>query len=853
MTKKRKIIITSLLVGAIAVGLGSTIVVFSNNKEVTSINGNTETAKKIEINTSSIPKEDDQNKKDKPNTTNTNNDSNLNKETKNEISSDNQTNEQIVNNKQEQKTNELKQEKELSENNSNNDNDIDKSKKDWQVESDNLNAASNNEKTNELNNQQKEDEKSTEEKIDLVKQAIAKKMDYQAEIDKLLDKSILPSQANINDGKFTYIDQETGVSFIANNVFQANDNEGTIVINYKVQKEEVVESVDLTFNGFDKLVAQDIDYQNTNRSKMWEISAPEDQNWKGSYGKEKTFEPTNILGTEGRDFWFVYSQDHSQDIIYQVVKKDHKPVYVGQLELLFMSRGDYYGKVKDFYKVEYKTDINGQWIEANVEQRNIKSVNKGLIAHKLETIDIKAEVVAMRVVFLNEHKPSSVTHISSFMPILRLSEDKRAVNNALELVPLLEQDDLRFEQIKKEQFKFVSPEAVNLKYEVLNFALNESKEDITINVRVSKGKESKEYQITNFNNFKTEKQYQFEQQLSQELQNAIQNVVVIVKPESKEKELSTYSINDFQLENPNSSFTYKINNVTDISENQSTGIKQAKITGTIAQNNISVEFKYNVTWQFETDLEKIAKAIKSKEYENEIKKLINFNLLPSEVNVNQLFSYIDKNDNVNFNFISIKEANDYEGKLKLNYQVVKNDKNIDLVVEFNNLNKLVLQDADYQNTNRSKMWNINADEADSQSYGKNNIFTPVGSWGTIGQNYWYVKSDNSKDITLEITKKDNQPIYVGALELIFMNYSGYFKEKSNFYKIEYKTSIDSEWQQVNTQLKETKNESINAIPHTREKIKIANNVVAIKVVFTKGNQPSSYVHISSLMPMLKEK
>ncbi|MGZ9414294.1 lipoprotein 17-related variable surface protein [Mycoplasma sp. 5370] len=421
--------------------------------------------------------------------------------------------------------------------------------------------------------------------------------------------------------------------------------------------------------------------------------------------------------------------------------------------------------------------------------------------------------------------------------------------NATHLDVTINDNNLRFSQIEKTNFSINNPNS-NLTYEIESFKLNENKTSISIVVKITKGEKSKTYTIDNFTNFKTEEQY-----YNELLTEKIEHLTLITKNESINKKLNDYTINDFAVNIPDDDYQYNLQSLTPVTEDQETGIRVTTISGTISKDNHSKKFSSQVSWKFETDKEIVQRVIKNKQiYQAQIDKLFNKKLIPSEIDLNpEVLYYHDTQDDVFFTVNRAEESNDVEGTTRLQFNVRKNDYVSSVALTFNGFNKIVPEDKDYNNTHRSATWNINAQEADPTSYKKDYVFTPIGLGGKIGQNYWYVNSDQSKDITFEINKKNNKPIYVYKLELIFLYYSNYYKE-SNYYHIEYKTSASGNWHQadMSTIVKQEIKPWPYAIPHITNTIDIKKEVTAIRIVFEKEKQPSSYVNLSSLMPYIKK-
>ncbi|MGZ9431650.1 lipoprotein 17-related variable surface protein [Mycoplasma sp. CB776] len=849
---------------------------------------------------------------------------------------------------------------------------------------------------------------------EVLARVIKNKQVYQAEIDKILNKKLIPAEISLSSEKIQYYDSKEDVYFIFNRAEELNDFEGTARLQFEVRKNDSAASLSLTFNGFNKIVAEDKDYNNTHRSATWNINAPESDST--SYKKEYVFTRVGLGGKIGRNYWYVNS-DKSKDIVFEITKKNNKPIYVYNLELIFMHYGGYYND-NDFYHIEYKTTPDGQWQKADMSTNVKWDQVHNAIPHIHNKIDIKKDVVAIRVVFEKGKQPTYYTHISSLMPYIKQyqyeqenitntddnisttnqenppvttnSDSEPAVNQPVTPVqeePTVEQpttlndneqpsvssepssndsskvvntDDsiqeptttsstdsndktdtttvsqptenepatvtenpsnnsdntttdnepvsnnssepvepavstsneeqpvvsepngntaseptteepvvsepvdeefenaphldvsinnstLRFSKIQKENFS-INNTNNNLSYSVESFSINEDQRSISIVVKITKEEKSKTYIIDNFTNFKTEEQY-YDELLTEK----VQNLALVIKPESKNKKLNEYVIEDFAVNIPDSQYQYNLSSFSAVSENQETGIRTTTISGTISKDNHSKPFATELSWSFETDKQIVARVIANKQkYQAEIDKLFNKNLIPSEIQLNpQVLQYHDQKDDVQFTVVNKAQSlKDFEGSATLQFRVTKNNASDTVSLTFNGFNKIVAEDKDYNNRHRSATWNISAPQP-SSSWKKEYVFIPVGSWGYLGKNYWYTNANPKQDIHFEITKKNNQPIYVYNLELIFIRDGSYYKDQT-FYHIEYKTANNNNWQRANMNTIVKKNQWHHGVQHVHNTIDIKKEVTAIRVVFEKGKQPK-YVHISSLMPYVKER
>ncbi|MGZ9428712.1 lipoprotein 17-related variable surface protein [Mycoplasma sp. 1012] len=840
---------------------------------------------------------------------------------------------------------------------------------------------------------------------EIVQRVIKNKQIYQAQIDKLFNKQLIPSEIDLNPEVLYYHDTQDDVFFIVNRAEESNDVEGTTRLQFNVRKNDYVSSVALTFNGFNKIVPEDKDYNNTHRSAAWNINAQEAD--PTSYKKDYVFTPIGLGGKIGQNYWYVNS-DQSKDITFEINKKNNKPIYVYKLELIFLYYSNYY-KESNYYHIEYKTSASGNWHQADMStivKQEIKPWPYA-IPHITNTIDIKKEVTAIRIVFEKGKQPSSYVNLSSLMPYIKkydysnettdnnvvetttieeninntevtnnlqtnenptltssdnttssehpvtsaetpeepsvvnspeepvvkeqpstptdnstttavddhssVNDDQSANNtnstedinvipstpeeitvsnsndseptnaittieepttsepnnsdnttnepvveepivpsrdeefeNAAHLDVAIDNNNLRFGEIQKENFSISNPNS-NLSYEIESFKLNENKTSISIVVKITKGEKSKTYTIDNFTNFKTEEQY-----YNELLTEKIEHLTLITKNEAVNKKLNEYTINDFAVNIPDDDYQYNLQSLTPVTEDQETGIRVTTISGTISKDNHSKIFSAQVRWKFETDKEIVQRVIKNKQvYQAQIDKLFNKQLIPSEIDLNSSsLHYHDTKDDVNFTISRAESLKDYEGTAILVYTVTKNNASSTTSLTFSGFNKIVAEDKDYRNRNRSATWNINAPQQ-SSSWKKEYVFDPVGAFGKIGKNYWYVNTNQKQDITFEITKKNNKPIYVYSLELIFMNYYGYYKDQP-FYHIEYKT-VDGSWHKADMKTLVKRNQNHHTIPHTHNTIDIKHEVTGLKVVFEKGKQPAYYNHISSLMPYIKER
>ncbi|UWD34000.1 hypothetical protein [Mesomycoplasma molare] len=495
---------------------------------------------------------------------------------------------------------------------------------------------------------------------------------------------------------------------------------------------------------------------------------------------------------------------------------------------LFISSIAIVSSVASFYYFTLKKNDNITYIAFNddntkQEEHHDENANNNIVKEEKKEINEKSDVSNMSILDFDEELENA--------PFLKI----KVINN-----------NLRFQYLTKEHF-YLENQNKNLNYFIESFKLSEDKENIIFDVIIEKNKKIKRYQINDFNSFLTEKKY-----YNDLLQLTSNNTILNVEEDYKNLILSKYKKEHFNIQKPNEEVNYSIKDFS-VVEDQETGIRSANILLNLSINEFNLEIQKNINWDFIRDVDVVSEIVLNKnEYQSLLEDMMDLEKIPSELELDKesFVLYIKENDAyIYYNRVEI--LNDFTGQIIIEFTVQKNSVMDFFSLEFNKFNKIIKQEEYNTNTKRIQMWNIDAINQDSR-WAKEYVFDDIGYGGKIGRNYWYRNRNNSIDIYFEINKKDNIPIYIYDLELTFMNYSGYYKD-DNYYKIEYKENTSGEWQDLDINTKKVEHETLKAIPHAKNTISIKRKVTSIRIVFEKGKQPNYYVHISRIMPYIKER
>ncbi|MBN3534954.1 hypothetical protein [Mycoplasma procyoni] len=239
---------------------------------------------------------------------------------------------------------------------------------------------------------------------------------YQAKIDQLINKDLLPREFVEQNPNFSYTDEEEQIHFKLIQNIKVDDYDGVFVGLFEVKKNDAIQTSTITFNSFNKIIAQDKDYKNTNRIKAWDIKA--DAPYYKSWKKEYVFDPVGAGGKIGQNYWYNNS-NQSKDIIFEIVKKDKKPIYIEKLELIFLNYTGYHKENNDYYSIQYQTHEGSEWKNADTAHKTVTTGWPHAIPHAYEQTLIRDNVYALRVVFKKGQQPNWYVTISSLMPFIK--------------------------------------------------------------------------------------------------------------------------------------------------------------------------------------------------------------------------------------------------------------------------------------------------------------------------------------------------------------------------------------------------------------------------------------------------
>ncbi|MDZ7293482.1 hypothetical protein [Mycoplasmopsis pulmonis] len=200
----------------------------------------------------------------------------------------------------------------------------------------------------------------------------------------------------------------------------------------------------------------------------------------------------------------------------------------------------------------------------------------------------------------------------------------------------------------------------------------------------------------------------------------------------------------------------------------------------------------------------------------------------------------DLKDEIKATFLNYESFDNFQGSVLLRFKISRGNYHIEATISISGFLKVGFLESKEEKTSN---FDLKASSFEN-GHESNKVFED----SQTNNNYWKAKSSNQDSSPwLELAWKEGYEQFIYGIDLLFLDQSDYYKKDS--YKVEYKESVDGEWQNLEISQREILKINDNQ-NYVKERIILKKDRVhAIRITFLADKKPKN-TSIFGLNPII---